>query len=827
MPEQTPKQSSRNRKRAKLSPFRIVLIVFGLLLALLLLKIVLILTAKPTISVDYLAQLNCLLKPDDYDPNNDAAFDYQKAADLFVRMPPDLFGSSGWAFRRANLDPEELEKVNKWVIANSEALTYLKRGSAKPYLWLKVSAGDDVWCKPAIDPLHVREMGLLLSWHARIELEQARPDVALQDCIVGYKLARHFAGQKWYVQNVGRALHALMVTQIFYILTNTSLESDRLQNLQQELEQQLLKDPDPDFQGAKLFMLDTVQRICTDDGRGNGHMVASDAAKKLVRAYLQYQRPPVSQNLPRFLREYAELARHEEPSDFAVNARIVSMAMFGPDRREMVKGIEDCFEYLEKLSARTPSQLRQEGTQPAAEVSDKIGCEFLGFVCGPVHTVFIEVWQRQKVQDAALITSIAVLRYKADRGRFPEVLEDLVAAGYLKELPMDPYSDKPLVYKVLGDDFTLYSLGADFDDDSGARSSWGQGKQGGDQVFWPVEMRNIDQDVEQSAGEETRSSTKEAVPRADTSLELQEGVAVVFAKPDDARKRLMAQDAFVGSLSPFDRSVRLETDKDVSDVEFLNYVGKQVRSWHPDEKHRIRAVVQSVAKKLAPFKLKFPEKILLIKTTGEEEGGATYTRSSSIVLPEAQLDEDDGTLEQVMIHELFHILTSSDPNLQEALYNIIHFKKCNEIDLPESLRDRKITNPDAPRNDHYIEVEFDGRVVQVVPIIYSSAAGYDLKEGGDLFHYLTFRLLVVEVAKGKWRFARGGNGLPILLPVEQVPGYFDKIGRNTNYVIHPEEILADNFALLVQGSGGVESKWLIEEMRDVLERHSRKEVSKQ
>ncbi|HUT30994.1 MAG TPA: hypothetical protein VMX13_14470 [Sedimentisphaerales bacterium] len=487
MPEHTPKKNSNEGKKKRLSVPKVALALLGVLLAFLVLRITLILTAKPTISVDYIAELNRISKPADYDPNNDAAFDYQKAADLFVRMPPDLFSSSGSAFRRGNLDPEELEKVNKWVIANSEALTYLKRGSAKPYLWLKVSAGDDVWCKPAIDPLHVREMGLLLSWHARIELEQARPDVALQDCTVGYKLAQHFAGQKWYVQNVGRALHALMGTQIFYILANTALESDRLQNLQQELEQQLSTNPQPDFEGAKLFMLDTVQRICTDNGRGNGHIVPSEAAKKLVRPYLQYQQPPISQNLPGFLREYAELARHEEPSDFAVNTRIVSMAMFGPDRREMVKGIEDCFEYLEKLSARTPSQLRQEGIQPAAEVSDKIGCEFLGFVCGPVHTVFIEVWQRQKVQDAALITSIAVLRYKADKGRFPDVLEDLVAAGYLKQLPMDPYSSGPLVYTSLGHDFTLYSLGADFDDDGGKPSSWGQGQKGGDQVFWPVE----------------------------------------------------------------------------------------------------------------------------------------------------------------------------------------------------------------------------------------------------------------------------------------------------------------------------------------------------
>ncbi|MHC4625058.1 MAG: hypothetical protein ACYS4W_14280 [Planctomycetota bacterium] len=474
-------------RRKRLTLARIVLLVVGLPLGLLLLKVVLILKGRPTISVDYIAELNRISKAADYDPNNDAAFDYQKAAEVFTRMPPDLFSSSGWAFRQGNLDPAELEKVNKWVIANSDALTYLKRGSTKPYLWLKVSAGDKVWYKPAIDLLGVREMGLLLSWHARLELEQARPEVALQDSMVGYKLAQHFAGQKWYVQNVGRALEALTVAQIFYILANTQLGSGRLKSLQQQLEQQMSRKPEPDFEGAKLFMLDAVQRICTDNGRGNGHMVPSDAAKQLMRSYLRHREPLAGQNLPGFLRRYAELARREEPSDFAVNTKIVSMAMFGPDRKQMVKGIEDCFEYLEKLRTRTPWQLRQKGIQPDKDVRGRMACELLVHVCGPLYTVFIEMWQRQQVQDVALVTSIAVLRYKADKGRFPEVLEEPVAAGYLKQLPMDPYSSGSLVYTCFGDDFTLYSLGADFDDDGGLPSKWGEGQEGGDQVFWPVE----------------------------------------------------------------------------------------------------------------------------------------------------------------------------------------------------------------------------------------------------------------------------------------------------------------------------------------------------
>jgi hypothetical protein len=60
-------------------------------------------------------------------------------------------------------------------------------------------------------------------------------------------------------------------------------------------------------------------------------------------------------------------------------------------------------------------------------------------------------------------------------------------ADLLKKLPMDPFSDKPLVYKRTADGFMLYSLGADFDDDGGLHSRWGQDKTGGDHVFWPVE----------------------------------------------------------------------------------------------------------------------------------------------------------------------------------------------------------------------------------------------------------------------------------------------------------------------------------------------------
>ena len=37
------------------------------------------------------------------------------------------------------------------------------------------------------------------------------------------------------------------------------------------------------------------------------------------------------------------------------------------------------------------------------------------------------------------------------------------------------------------------------------------------------------------------------------------------------------------------------------------------------------------------------------------------------------------------------------------------------------------------------------------------------------------------------------------LGVGQIQGFYEQVGRNTDYVIHPEEILADNFEYLLIG----------------------------
>jgi hypothetical protein len=83
-------------------------------------------------------------------------------------------------------------------------------------------------------------------------------------------------------------------------------------------------------------------------------------------------------------------------------------------------------------------------------------------------------------------------------GQYPQNLNQLVTAGYLRQLPIDHFSDKPLVYRKTEDDFILYSVGHNFIDDGGLSSKDRKGQDAlwrvdGDTVFWPVPESDIKQ----------------------------------------------------------------------------------------------------------------------------------------------------------------------------------------------------------------------------------------------------------------------------------------------------------------------------------------------
>lgn len=100
-------------------------------------------------------------------------------------------------------------------------------------------------------------------------------------------------------------------------------------------------------------------------------------------------------------------------------------------------------------------------------------------------------------------------------------------------------------------------------------------------------------------------------------------------------------------------------------------------------------------------------------------------------------------------------------------------------------------------------------------VLYSSSERYDASSGGGLFQYLTFRLMLVERQGDVWRPVKE-DGEPVLLETIEVPTFFERIGRNTRYIIHPEEVLAENFVLLVNNKEDVPTPRILAEMKRVL-----------
>ena len=304
-------------------------------------------------------------------------------------------------------------------------------------------------------------------------------------------------------------------------------------------------------------------------------------------------------------------------------------------------------------------------------------------------------------------------------------------------------------------------------------------------------------------------------------VRLHKSTTVHFATKAEGVAVLMMRDRFVKSMSPFDRQARLKTSKPVAEKAYLEFAARHVIDWEPDKVRLVTKTLESINKRLTGLNVPFPKRIVLVHTTGQEESGAAYCRGNAIILPVQRLQAPARRTERLVIHELFHVLSNQNPKLRKELYAVIGFRPCNDVPLPDGYRERKITNPDGPAVDYYIELDERGKKMAAAPILFSKVKKFP---GGDasFFQLMQFKLMVIE--KRGDRFAAViENGVPVLLDVDsremKTPkSFFQQIGRNTRYIIHPDEVLADNFVDLVLETKDLKTPRVIDGMRRLLGR---------
>jgi hypothetical protein len=72
--------------------------------------------------------------------------------------------------------------------------------------------------------------------------------------------------------------------------------------------------------------------------------------------------------------------------------------------------------------------------------------------------------RRRDATHRVLILALALRAYRLEHDDYPQTLDGLVPA-YLRSVPTDPYTERPLIYRKVGNQAQFYSTGPDRDDD--------------------------------------------------------------------------------------------------------------------------------------------------------------------------------------------------------------------------------------------------------------------------------------------------------------------------------------------------------------------------
>ncbi len=290
-----------------------------------------------------------------------------------------------------------------------------------------------------------------------------------------------------------------------------------------------------------------------------------------------------------------------------------------------------------------------------------------------------------------------------------------------------------------------------------------------------------------------------------------------FVTAQEGRELIVQDDDYSRSLSKFDLELRVHIGE--PNIENLNaFTQEQVLDWEEDERFTLDSLTKDISERATKLGFNFilPEQIAFIKTTMDENKGAGgYTRLNYIVLSKDVLQMHKSEIKNVIAHELFHVISRYNPQLRSELYSVIGFTTCNKIEITTDLKNFTLSNPDAPNIDAYINLKDTNGKEELCAMVLYSEREYS---GGMMFDYMRVGFLkLIKNSDNKMELFVE-NGKEKILLINEITGFFEQIGSNTQYIIHPEEIIASNFELLFDDQPIVRSAEILSNIEEILKK---------
>ena len=263
-----------------------------------------------------------------------------------------------------------------------------------------------------------------------------------------------------------------------------------------------------------------------------------------------------------------------------------------------------------------------------------------------------------------------------------------------------------------------------------------------------------------------------------------------FASAEEGKEILLAETDYYAGFTQNDIEYRMHKEGATLD-ELLAASADEIKNFTLLDKYlvdrRIAKMVRTLKKN--GYELPPTDEIVYIKTdmamengvcpgaTGYTHGTEIYLCSTSIlfsVIPGASEYFD-----MLMWHELFHCLTRNNPDFRADMYSLINFTVADEdFELPPSVSEKYINNPDVEHHDSYATFNIDGQEIECFTVWIKPNHFADAKTEEDAEDVTA----LVPI-----------DGTDTYYIMDDKTNYKEVFGANTDYDIDPEECMADNF----------------------------------
>ena len=263
-----------------------------------------------------------------------------------------------------------------------------------------------------------------------------------------------------------------------------------------------------------------------------------------------------------------------------------------------------------------------------------------------------------------------------------------------------------------------------------------------------------------------------------------------FASAAEGKEILVAQTDYFDALTRDDIEYRMQ--KDGATLEnLLVATTSEIKDFTLFDKYLIDRRIAKMERTIKKNGYTLPafDEIVYIKTDmnleqGVCRGATGYTHSNQIYLSSTSIllswiPEADEYFDMLLWHELFHCLTRNNPEFRKEMYSLIHFTVADkDFEIPPSVAEKYINNPDVEHHDAYATFNIDGKDIDCFTVWIKPNHFADAKteeEADD-------KTALVPI-----------DGTDTYYIMDDKVNYKDVFGTNTDYDIDPEECMADNF----------------------------------